>query len=127
VNLVINELAGIFEIDWHQGLFVACWFDARIVWRRATVTTVVHEERVTSFGVFDQPLHASDHVIFGWTFLALLIVRESEHMVGITREVVLWANESFDIRHVVETAVQLILGTDVVDANEQTLFVAGTV
>jgi hypothetical protein len=86
----------------------------------------VEEERVVGAGVLDKPLHGSQNILLGGlAHGVLLVVGESDHVLGLVakglHEVV------GHVLDIVDASPQRALLIKVVDADKQSLALAGTV
>ena len=80
----------------------------------------MEEQRIIRLSILDQPMHRSQHVLLGWNaHRIVLIIRKTDHILPSVAEAGIQV--CGHVLDVVDTASKLTLGTEVVDADKQSL------
>lgn len=89
------------------------------------LTREMEKQRVIGLGALDEPVHGTQDVVSGGlTDRVLLVVGQDNHILPLVA--VSFSQEGRDVLNIVQAAAQLAVLTEVVDANEQRLSLAGT-
>ncbi|KAH3666180.1 hypothetical protein OGAPHI_004369 [Ogataea philodendri] len=120
VHDVVDQRSRLLEVHRIDTIVKPIFFVSVLVLFLTTVSRVVEEQGVSRLSVFHQPLHGTDHVGLGWHLDQLsLVVCQHDNVLGLVSlglgQIVV------HVVRVVDTASQGVVGSNVIDTDQQSL------
>ena len=125
MHVVVNNVAGTLIVDGVDDIVKAIILVPVQVGRPTTMTREVDEERIVWLSISDEPMHGTQDVGLGrYTHGILLIVRQNDHILAAIP--VSLMQEGGHVGYIVDTTVQFVGLTKIVDPDEQRLSAPST-
>ena len=117
----VNDRTSFSEVDWVNSFIVNVVLERIEIYRLASMSRVVKEQGIMGTRVIDKPMHSSKHICLGGNHCGIrrIIISKNNHI--FMTEPVTFTEELGDIEYIIDTSVQLIFGSNVINSNQKSL------